>query len=341
MAEDPNLKIAYIASDAFAEQCAVSIASLFDNNREFDSISVCVIEDRFSAESKERFLHLAERFGREVTFAAMPDPVEFFGDQNFSIQNVGHTFARLILGDLLPKEWKKVICLDSDMLVLGSLKELWSTDISAYYIAGVENGVGDKVMTRMLGVKPGTLYCNSGLGYVNLEAIRRDGIEKKYVEYMRSAFQNGRKISAYEEEVINKCCYPKVLKLDYKYNVMSINLVMDYDEFIKFRGAGHFYTPEEVEAAVKDPVIVHSANLFYTRKRMWEKDSDAPYTEEYFKYRRMTEWADDPVIMGNRTFKQRFMKEVWHLMPRKVAFWAASVVRNDVRPILTKQRDDE
>lgn len=341
MTENLDLKIAYIASNAFAEQCAVSLASLFENNKEFHSISVCIIEDHFSERNKERLLQLAQKFSRQVQFAVMPEPAEYFGSPLFSVHNVGHTFARMILGDLLPADWSKVICLDSDMLVLGSLTELWNTDISEYYIAGVENGVGDKVMTRMLGVRPGTLYCNSGLGYVNLDAVRRDGIEEKYVDYMKRIFQKGGRLSAYEEEVINKCCYPRILRLDYKYNVMSINLVMDYDEFMEFRGAGHFYSREEVEEAVKDPVIVHSANLFYTKKRMWEKDSDAPYTEEYFKYRKMTGWAEEPAIKGNRNTKQRFMKGIWHVLPRRAAFRLASFVRNEVRPLLVKQRDDE
>lgn len=335
------LRVAYISSGAFAEQCAVSLASLFSNNTDFEEIEAVIIEDGISDQDKCRLLDLASKFGRKLDFITMPDPAQYYGSEKFSQKHVGHTYARMILGEILPQTWDRVLCLDSDMLILGSLKDLWNTDISDYYIGGVENGVGDKVMVSQLGVRPGTLYCNSGLGYVNLSAVRKDGIENKYREYMNSVFDSGRKLLAYEEEVINKCCYPKILRLPYKYNVMTINLVFTYDEFMSFRGAGAFYSEQEVNEAIRDPIIAHVANLFYIKKRMWEKDSDAPFTDEYMKYRGMTGWADLPAIDEKKTFRQLFMKHIWHMMPRRMALAAAAFIRNHVRPLLSKIRDDE
>ncbi|MFR4142763.1 MAG: glycosyltransferase [[Clostridium] leptum] len=38
------------------------------------------------------------------------------------------TFARILIDSLLPKEVKRVLYLDCDILVLGSLKDLWEME---------------------------------------------------------------------------------------------------------------------------------------------------------------------------------------------------------------------
>ena len=90
-----------------------------------------------------------------------------------------------------------------------------------------------------------------------------------------------------------------------------------------------------------NPAIVHALNNFFVRKRYWEKDSDSPYADTYRKYRNLTPWMDLPLIEGNRSFKQRLIKSFWHWLPRSLAFWLASFVRNRIRPLLICKRDDE
>ena len=47
-----ELKAVYCVSDLFAEPCAVSMASLFENNREFEQITVFVIQDGMTQENQ-------------------------------------------------------------------------------------------------------------------------------------------------------------------------------------------------------------------------------------------------------------------------------------------------
>ena len=122
---------------------------------------------------------------------------------------------------------------------------------------------------------------------------------------------------------------------------MTVNLVMDYDSFVKFRNPVNFYTREEMQEACDSPVIVHAINTFYVRKRIWEKNSDSPYADVYVEYRKKTPWKNTPQIVVHRSIKQTMMKQVWHIMPPKMAFAFAAWVRNVIRPMLSKKRDDE
>lgn len=336
-----NLTAIYFASDMFAEPCGVSLASLFESNRDFDTITVYIMEDKMSPCSRLRLEQIARNYGRTLHFLAMPDPGTYFGDPRFTPQTLGHTFGRMIVGSCLPHCVERVLCLDSDMLVLDSLLELWNTDMAGCYVAGVDSAPGEAMMKKTLHMEPGSLYCNGGLLMMDLAAVRRDGMEEKYRAYITRVFDEGGSLGAYEEEVINRCCDGHMLRLHPRYNLMTVNLVMEYDEFVRFRGAVNYYTRQEMDEAVKSPAVLHAINTFYIRKRYWEKDSDSPYADRYLHYRALTPWAQEPQICTKRSLKQRLMKDVWHWVPKKTAFFLAAFVRNEIRPRLTKKRDDE
>lgn len=336
-----KLIVAYFVSDLYAEQCGVSLCSLFESNKDFRDIIVYIVEDNISSLNKDRLDELSKAYGRKIEYISLPDPQEFFEDDRFTIKSLGHTFAHMIVGGILPNEIDRVLCIDSDMLVLDSLQEMWNTNLEDYYIAGCEGAPGSVALEKEMGIDPSHVHCNGGLMLINLEAVRRDKIEEKYKNYIQSVFSQGKALAAYEEEVINKCCYPKIYILPARYNLMTISLVMGYKEFIKFRGATNFYSEEEFNEAVSNPAIVHALNNFYVRKRYWEKDSDSPYADVYLEYRALTPWKDLPLIEGNRGFKQRFIKAFWHWLPRGMAFWLAAFVRNRIRPLMVSKRDDE
>lgn len=338
---DDCFVLAYFVSDLYAEPCCVSICSLFENNIEFKNIIVYIVEDSISSTNKKKINEIGNAYGRRIEYIPLPNPRMFFKDERFTIKSLGHTFAHMIVGEILPKNIDRVLCIDSDMLILDSLQELWNTNLDGYYIAGCEGAPGSVALEKEMGIDPSHVHCNGGLMLINLETVRRDKIEEKYKEYIQSVFDQGKSLAAYEEEVMNKCCYPNVYILPARYNVMTISLVMGYKEFIKFRGATNFYSEEEFNEAVMNPAIVHALNNFYVRKRYWEKDSDSPYADTYLKYRNLTPWKDLPLIECNRSFKQRFIKLFWHWLPRSVAFWLAAFVRNRIRPLLICKRDDE
>ncbi|MGN0656336.1 MAG: glycosyltransferase family 8 protein, partial [Ruminiclostridium sp.] len=237
-----SLVVAYFSSNLFSEPCGVSIASLFESNKDFSSIYVYIVEDKISQDNKQKIEKIANNYGRTLVFISMPEPKEFFCDERFTVSTMGHTFGRMIIGQLLPEEVERVICIDSDMLILQSLQELWEMDMQNNYLAGVDSAPGIAMMKKSLNIEPGTLYCNGGLFMVNLKAVRDNNIENKYKEYIKNVFDQGKLLTAYEEEVMNKCAYPNIIRLHPKYNLMTVNLVMDYDSFMKFRNPVNYYS---------------------------------------------------------------------------------------------------
>lgn len=338
---DETVNVVYCSSDLFAEVCAVAMVSLFENNRHLEKIRVFVIDDQIQKENRNRILQMARQYGRTVTLIPMPDPSEFYHDDRFTIQSLGHTYARMILGEIIPGDVKRIISLDSDTMVLGKLDDLWHTDLKGHPIAGVDDCMGRVALVKTQHLKPDAVHCNAGMYLVDLETWRKEDWTGQFYRYIKGLFDRHIALGGYEEEVITKVVGERMMVLEPKYNLMTLEQVFTYEELMRFRQPLNYYTREQIEEAKACPVITHTTNFFYVRKRVYEENSDHPMRGQYLKYRALTPWKNDPPMKVVPTVKQKIQKDLWHRMPRPMAILAGRFVRNEIRPRLAKKRDDE
>ena len=336
-----RVRVVYCSSDLFSEVCAVSIASLFENNKHLDEIIVYIIDDNISSKNKKRIEEMSMQYGRDVVFIPLPNPAEFYGDERFTIKSLGHTYARMILGDIIPNEVERIISLDSDTIVLGKVDQLWNMDMKAYPIAGVDDCMGKVALVKTQHLKPDAIHCNAGMYLVNLKTWREEEWTKQFYQYIKQLFDKGIALGGYEEEVINKILGERMMVLHPKFNLMTLEQVLSYDELIKFRQPIKYYSSAEIREAKENPVITHTTNFFYIKKRIFEESSDHPMRSQYQKYRALTPWKEDKAMTVHSTLKQKMMKDIWHMMPRRTSLKVANFVRNEIRPMLSKKRDDE
>ena len=339
--ESDTISVVYCSSDLFAEVCAVSMVSLFENNRHLKGIQVFVVDDHIQQKNKDRIQEMTEKYGRTVHFIPMPDPSVFYQDERFTIKSLGHTYARMILGDIIPNDVERIISLDSDTMVLGKLDELWNTDMKEHPIAGVDDCMGAVALVKTQHLKPDAIHCNAGMYLIDLTTWRIENWTEQFHQYIKGLFDKHIALGGYEEEVITKVVGERMMILPPKNNLMTLEQVFSYKELLRFRQPMKYYTEEEIEEAKRNPVITHTTNFFYVRKRIYEENIDHPMRSQYVKYRALTPWKDDPAMTVTQTFKQKIQKDIWHVMPRSLAIVIGSYVRNEVRPRLKKKRDDE
>lgn len=335
------INVVYCSSDLFSEVCAVAIVSLFENNKHLCGINVYVVDDNISEKNKKRILDMAEQYGRNITFIPLPDPSEFYNDERFTIKSLGHTYARMILGDIIPKSVERIISLDSDTMVLGKVDELWNWEMESYPIAGVDDCMGQVALVKTQHLKADSTHCNAGMYLIDLTAWREEGWTEQFHQYIKGLFDKGISLGGYEEEVITKVVGERMMVLPPKFNLMTLEQVFTYKELIKFREPVKYYTEEEIAEAKANPVITHTTNFFYVRKRIYEEKSDHPMRPQYEKYRALTPWKNEPAMTVHPTLKQKIQKSVWHMMPKPLAIMIGNYVRNEIRPRLEKKRDDE
>ena len=337
---DRSINVAYCSSDLFSEVCAVSIVSLFENNKELDEINVYVLEDRISDRNKKRLLNMAEAYGRNIFLIPMPMPYDFYQDQRFTFDTVGRTFGRMIWGDILPESVHKLLSLDSDTMILDNLEELWNYDLQGKPIAGVDDCMGKVAMVKTQHLSADTIHCNAGMYLIDLDVWRKENWTSIFHEYIKKLFDAGIALGGYEEEVITHTLSDRFFLLPPKFNLMTLEQVLSYKDAITFRQPLKYYSEEEIQEALKHPVITHTTNFFYVRKRIFEEGSDPPQRPNYEKYRAMTPWKDDPAMDAKYSLKHELIKTFWHILPRPLTIRVARFVRNEIRPLLEKKRDD-
>lgn len=163
-------------------------------------------------------------------------------------------FYRLVLSGLLQED--KCIYLDSDVIVTEDLQSLYLTEMTDYYIAGCRDTWIDLLSEEACekrrqgtGIPSMQEYINSGVLLMNLEKIRRDGLAQVFLQHL------DRNYLYEDQDILNVCCYGKILQLPAKWNIFTLFLgQMDIlrekgisedvlEAFRKKRGIIHYATP--------------------------------------------------------------------------------------------------
>ena len=324
------MNVVYYSSDFFSEMCGVAIESLCENNTDSDEINVYVVEDHISEKNKKRLTDITDKFGRNMIFICMPSQEEVYPGVTV---NLGRTYARMALGEILPQEVDRVISFDSDTLVMDSLKEMYNTEFSdEQYVAGVYDCVGAAIQDGVLNAEKDLRYCNAGMYLIDLKKWREQNVGQQLLESVLKNADGKHIMYFLEQDLMNLTFYKHLKLLHPRYNMLTSIYYFDYKDIIKMKRPVAYYKEEDVVEAKQKPAILHATTCFYIKKRMWVENSDHPYRKFYLKYRNNTGWKDVPLIQDERKTSKKLYAQFWHMMPKSFAVALASFMINKIRP---------
>lgn len=189
---------------------AVSITSLLENNVH-SKIVVHILYSDLSEATKARLSAFENRYkNTKIIFHKIDDSrFEKFG---LTIEHITkETYFRYMIADVLP-DIDRVLYLDGDTIVNGDISELFDTDLTNYYCAGVSDiyieSVGYK---KTLGLDG--LYINAGVIFFNLDEMRKTNIAEKL---FKLTAENNFKYQ--DQDAINIAFNGKMRELDCVYN---------------------------------------------------------------------------------------------------------------------------
>ncbi|MDO5524433.1 MAG: glycosyltransferase family 8 protein [Bacteroidia bacterium] len=161
---------------------------------------------------------------------------------------------RLLLPTLLP-QYDQVIYLDCDMIIRNNLAALYRrVDVSGNYLAAVFEATLDFQVPNIekLGCKPGE-YFNSGFLVINLHQLRRDDMERKFIEALKVDY-----LEFPDQDVLNMLCQGRVAPLPPYYNSIRTFYLPQYKPcFLKY------YTHQDWDA------VQQHGNIHYTGGKPW------------------------------------------------------------------------
>jgi lipopolysaccharide biosynthesis glycosyltransferase len=263
------------------------LLSLFENNKDMHEIHVFILESGISDENKLRLTELAQSYSRDIHLIPMPDIEKLMGMSLFIANHISlSSFSRLFAASLLPESVDKILYMDGDIIVRGSLKEFWETDLTGFMLGGIHAHGGGAVKKSVF-LKKEDPYIFAGLLLINLAEWRRQQIENHFICFAKA--YNG-KVPVEDMGIINgvlsrhvKLCHPK-------YNFTWKYLKHDYEE-LKRRWGYEAYREETIREAKENPVIFH----YVAADKPWHKGYDGPYRDEFLHYKSISAWADTPL----------------------------------------------
>ena len=151
---------------------------------------------------------------------------------NISIE----TYYRILAIDLLPKDIDRILYLDVDMIIQGSLESLYWGDLTGYPflvcedILGILNGFHEANKFRM-GIPPEYSYFNAGVMLFNLEYLRKTNASEMVIDRI---YKNQDRYEYNDQDVLNEVYYDKLRFVPWdKYNCPPGIYFLDREELGK------------------------------------------------------------------------------------------------------------
>ena len=282
------MNVVFATSDLYSTLALVTVKSLLAENTDTDEINIYYIGDRVSDEHKKDLLNLVMRYDRRIEFIQLPGDLL---DMKGSNRNGQVVFTYCFFQDILPQSVDKVLLLEGDAIVTGSLKEYYDTDLTGYYIAAADD-LQSRYYKKKLGMSPASPYVNCGIVLYNLKKWRDDGVSAK----IRAVLESGEHMFFYDvQDVINYTLEGGIKVLPPRFNCTTAIFLFDYRNMIRYRRPSTCCSEEDFEKGKKDPVVVHFTKNQIIQPRPWIENCEHPYLEKYNAIRGNTAAADMPL----------------------------------------------
>ena len=182
------IPIFFAIDDGYMPFLAVALESLIENSSKKYYYSIKVLYTNISEENKKK-INKYKRENVNIEFVDLNYYIEKVKDKLYTRDYYTNTtYFRLFIANLYP-QYNKAIYLDSDIVVLGDIAELYNQDIGDNLIAAAPDDViqttkvFQEYAEKVVGVADYRNYFNAGILLMNLDEFRR-------FDFQNDAFTN-------------------------------------------------------------------------------------------------------------------------------------------------------
>lgn len=302
------MNIVLCADHRFVMPCGVLCCSICYNNNDTDIHIFIITDDSFTEEDKRSIYDIVLRYNKNnqvdflyVTEEMVKDILQY--ERRYYTRQ---TFYRLLMVTLLPKSITKVLYFDCDMIVTGSIIELYETPLGDHYLGAVVDANSGNIKDYNRLQYPSDLgYFNAGMLLVNLDLWRQKDFSTQLFRYLVDYRD---RVRLNDQDALNYLARNNKIDLPLKYNVQPAFLYKK--EFMSF---SIYKYEKELEEARKAPIVIHYAGRGF---RPWTKNCMHPFKSAFFKYQDLTVWKNLPLVKEDAPLKMR--------------------IKNAMRPFLSK-----
>ena len=324
------MKVMYLCDNNYAYIAGISILSLMDNNKDADNITIYIVEDRVDNDNISKLKEIVSEYGREIVFIPKPDLRPYLGDKielHWWIENV---FSRVFLQEVFKDypDIDRILYIDCDTLVLGSLDDLWNIELGDFVGAGVCEAMGN-LHKKAIGLDEDDNYYNAGMFLIDMIKWKSLDIDRKASEFVR---RKKGQLEYADESVLNGILSKKIIRLSPKYNLTSLTVYFTEDELKRYRKSFFTYPESQRQEALSDPRIVHFTST-YLDNRPWVTDCHHPFSKKWNEYKEKSPWCEHSVSRDNRSLKKKIARNLVMCLPRSIRIEVTGFIHAYVKPL--------
>ena len=274
-----EIAIVLAADDNYAQHGAVACASILANHRGNLPIHFYFFNDGISEEKSAGLAATVTQLKGTITLI----PTAQIEVKAFISGHVNRAaYLRLLIPELVPQSLQRVIYLDTDLVVLDDIQELWDMDLGGKPLGAVPD-LGILASSRMrrqkeetLGIKEGELYFNSGVLLMDLAVWRKEN----YGPQVMDCVENGN-FRHHDQDSLNKVFRKNWQLLPLRWNVIPPVFTLPVKVLKRSR-----WRNLALEA-LERPAVFHWAG----RYKPWEFAPKGQFNEKYYTYLALTAFS--------------------------------------------------
>lgn len=277
------IPVVFAADDNYAPQLAVALRSVVENASEERYYDLVVLSRDMSSRNQQKIFQSITK-GRPNVSLRFYDVTRMV--KNYRLEANAHisteTYYRFLIQTILPS-YEKVLYLDSDLVALADVADLYDMELGDNLLAAVRDAdyLGNLNMSdgerfrysiETLQMKDPYSYFQAGVLLLNTFEMRKLHSQNEWLELASIPYLYN------DQDILNACCEGRVVYLDYSWNVM-----IDSGRLSQVI----VYAPEQVMQAYCDsraqPKIIHYAGAV----KPWN-DPVCDYAQVFWHYARST-----------------------------------------------------
>lgn len=317
-----EINVVYQFNERYVPYAGVSMTSLFINNANSDDINVYVLGENLSESSMTLLRMTAEKYGRSVSFPETGALLkQFKADDMIPYRGAYSVYLRLFFSQMIDLRGKRVLYLDADTIINGSLQPLFEYDLDGKSVGMVLESIRDDYKV-MIGMENDSDYYNSGMILFDVDKW----IANRYCERLVEHIQNVRSSYIGDQDFLNIVCEGDVCRLPLIYNFQPLHARYNAEEYFKaypVRTAtyeannldiGKYYSSEEIESGKSDAVIYHCYR--WLGEFPWDKGNLHPFNDLFDRYLGSSLWDAYEKKQANIGIVLKLEKMLYRILPK-------------------------
>lgn len=310
-----ELNVLYQFDNNYAPYAGISMLSLFENNKHIDTINVyCAAMDDVSDENIKWLNKTAAGYHRQISYLDTMAAVKQIKEMKLGVWNGSlATWIKIfIIGGFIEKH-NKLLYIDSDTLIEGSLADLCDYDFEGKAVASVVDSLGFERL-QQLGIQENKYYYNAGVMFLNLEYFRQH--EGYYDNMIKHLAKNVDRYPANDQDLLNDYFGKNIKQMSPQYNLQGFHYMYSDNLYFKVYGKYDYYSKEEIEAAKNDVRILHFFRAIGDYP--WTEGNYHPLKAEFERWKNMSLWRNRPNEEKKRSLVFKIERKMYRYLPKAV-----------------------